>query len=120
MMAIRLNEIDRVEILTLQDNYIDMTATDNSAMIYRAGTRVAGEIRKPILAEHGFSALIRTTAGGRKRTMVFDFGFSEIGAAFNTKALIPSSKVKLAEMAKIIIIMQYSLDTICVKWYESC
>ena len=82
-----INEVDRVEILTLQDNYIDMTATDNSAMIHRAGTRVAGEIRKPILAEHGFSALIRTTAGGRKRTMVFDFGFSEIGAAFNARTL---------------------------------
>ena len=84
---ITINELDRVEILTLQDNYIDMTATDNSAMIYRAGTRVAGEIRKPILAEHGFSALIRTTAGERKRTMVFDFGFSEIGAAFNARTL---------------------------------
>jgi 7,8-dihydropterin-6-yl-methyl-4-(beta-D-ribofuranosyl)aminobenzene 5'-phosphate synthase len=84
---ITINELDRAEILTLQDNYIDMTAKDNSAMIYRAGTRVAGKIRKPILAEHGFSALIRTTAGGRKRTMLFDFGFSEIGAAFNARTL---------------------------------
>lgn len=25
-----MNELDRVEILTLQDNTIDMTATDNS------------------------------------------------------------------------------------------
>ena len=29
-----INELDRVEILTLQDNYIDMTAMDNSAMIH--------------------------------------------------------------------------------------
>ncbi|MDO9230743.1 MAG: hypothetical protein Q7U03_14415 [Syntrophales bacterium] len=53
---IAINELDRVEILTLQDNYIDMTATDNSEMIHRAGARVNGEIRKSVLAEHGFSA----------------------------------------------------------------
>jgi uncharacterized metal-binding protein len=29
-----INELDRVEILTLQDNYIDMTAMDNSTMIH--------------------------------------------------------------------------------------
>jgi hypothetical protein len=43
-----MNELDQVEILTLQDNYIDMTATDDSAMIHRAGSPVAGEIRKSI------------------------------------------------------------------------
>jgi len=84
---ITINELDRVEILTLQDNYIDMTATDNSEMIQRAGARVNGEIRKSVLAEHGFSAVIRTTVGERTRTMLFDFGFSEIGAAFNARAL---------------------------------
>ena len=82
-----INELDRVEILTLQDNYIDMTAMDNSAMIHRAGSRVKGQDRKSVLAEHGFSAVIRTTAGERTRTMLFDFGFSEIGAAYNAKAL---------------------------------
>jgi len=84
---IAINELDRVEILTLQDNYIDMTATDNSEMIHRAGARVAGEQRKSVLAEHGFSAVVRTTAGDKTRTMLFDFGFSEIGAAFNARAL---------------------------------
>ncbi|MDT8273826.1 MAG: hypothetical protein RRA35_11620 [Desulfomonilia bacterium] len=28
-----LNAVDKVEILTLQDNYIDITAMDNSAVI---------------------------------------------------------------------------------------
>ncbi len=90
-----MNELDRVEILTLQDNYIDMTATDNSEMIGRAGARVAGETRKSVLAEHGFSAVIRTTAGGRTRTMLFDFGFSEIGAAFNARTLgVPMREIE--------------------------
>lgn len=82
-----INELDRVEILTLQDNYIDMTATDNSGVIQRAGVRVNEEVRKSVFAEHGFSAVIRTTVGERTRTMLFDFGFSEIGAAFNAKTL---------------------------------
>jgi 7,8-dihydropterin-6-yl-methyl-4-(beta-D-ribofuranosyl)aminobenzene 5'-phosphate synthase len=84
---ITINELDRVEILTLQDNYIDMTARDNDDMVYRAGTPVAGEVRKSVLAEHGFSAVVRTTAKDRTRTMLFDCGFSEIGAAFNAKTL---------------------------------
>jgi 7,8-dihydropterin-6-yl-methyl-4-(beta-D-ribofuranosyl)aminobenzene 5'-phosphate synthase len=53
MDQIVMNELDRAEILTLQDNYIDMTATDNSEMIRRAGMRTAGEQRKSVLAEHG-------------------------------------------------------------------
>jgi 7,8-dihydropterin-6-yl-methyl-4-(beta-D-ribofuranosyl)aminobenzene 5'-phosphate synthase len=84
---VAINELTRVEILTLQDNYIDMTTRDNSAMIHRAGTRTAEGLRKSILSEHGFSALIRTTAKERPRTMLFDFGFSEIGAPYNAKAL---------------------------------
>jgi 7,8-dihydropterin-6-yl-methyl-4-(beta-D-ribofuranosyl)aminobenzene 5'-phosphate synthase len=52
MNPTEMNELDRVEILTLQDNFIDMTAADNSEMIRRASMRVAGETRKSILAEH--------------------------------------------------------------------
>jgi 7,8-dihydropterin-6-yl-methyl-4-(beta-D-ribofuranosyl)aminobenzene 5'-phosphate synthase len=90
-----INELDRVEILTLQDNYIDMTATDNSEMIYRAGTRVVGEERKSVLAEHGFSAVIRTTVGEKTRTMLFDFGFSEIGAVYNARTLgVPMGEIE--------------------------
>ena len=90
-----INALDRVEILTLQDNYIDMTATDNSEMIRRAGVRTAGEKRKSVLAEHGFSAVVRTTVGDRTRTMLFDFGYSEIGAALNAKTLgVPMGEIE--------------------------
>ena len=93
--TMEMNELDRVEILTLQDNYIDMTAADNSELIQRAGARVAGQIRQSVLAEHGFSAVIRTTAGEKTRMMLFDFGYSEIGAAFNAKALgVPMGEIE--------------------------
>jgi len=85
--GLRINEVDKVEILTLQDNFIDITAMDNSAVVSRAMPLKAGEIRSSILAEHGFSAVVRTTTGDRTRTMLFDFGFSEIGAAYNAQTL---------------------------------
>ena len=95
-----MNELDRVEILTLQDNTIDMTATDNSEMIRRAGKRVAVEQRKSVLAEHGFSAVVRTTVGERTRTMLFDFGFSEIGAAFNARTLgVPMGEIEAVALS---------------------
>jgi len=53
MSQTKLNAVDKVEILTLQDNYIEMTAMDNSVVIARAMPLKDGEIRASILAEHG-------------------------------------------------------------------
>ena len=82
-----LNELDRVEILTLQDNYIDITAMDDGDVVRRARNVRDGLICNSILAEHGFSALVRLSREGRTRTILFDFGFSEHGASFNADAL---------------------------------
>ena len=82
-----LNELDRVEILSLQDNYIDITAVDDSDVVRRARNVRDGVICNSIQAEHGFSALVRLFREGRTRTLLFDFGFSEHGSAFNAEAL---------------------------------
>jgi 7,8-dihydropterin-6-yl-methyl-4-(beta-D-ribofuranosyl)aminobenzene 5'-phosphate synthase len=82
-----LTAVDKIEILTLQDNYIEMTAMDNSAVISRAAPLKEGEIRASIIAEHGFSALIKNTLNGKTHTFLFDFGFSEDGAAHNARML---------------------------------
>ncbi|MEW6186402.1 MAG: MBL fold metallo-hydrolase, partial [Thermodesulfobacteriota bacterium] len=87
MTQCSLNEVDKVEIMTLQDNYIEITAGDNSEMIHRAAAVKEGNIRNSILAEHGYCALVKTTKAGQTRTLLFDFGFSEEGAAYNAKAL---------------------------------
>lgn len=87
MKKIELNALDRVEILTLQDNTIDITMMDNNAIVQRAMAIKDGQIKNSILAEHGFSALVRTTSGEKTRTLLFDFGYSEGGAAFNARAL---------------------------------
>ena len=87
MASTKLNAVDKIEILTLQDNYIEMTAMDNNAVITRAMPLKDGEIRASILAEHGFSAIVKTTLGDKTKTMLFDFGFSENGAAQNAATL---------------------------------
>jgi 7,8-dihydropterin-6-yl-methyl-4-(beta-D-ribofuranosyl)aminobenzene 5'-phosphate synthase len=84
---IRINEIDKVEILTLQDNYIEMTATDNSAIVTRAIPLKEGYFRQSVLSEHGFSAVVKTGVNGKTKTLLFDFGFSEGGAAYNAEIL---------------------------------
>jgi 7,8-dihydropterin-6-yl-methyl-4-(beta-D-ribofuranosyl)aminobenzene 5'-phosphate synthase len=81
------NALDRVEILTLQDNYIEITAMDNNEIIRRASALAGGELNNSIQAEHGYSAIVKTTKDGRTRTLLFDFGFSEEGAAYNARLL---------------------------------
>ncbi len=87
MAATKLKAVEKVEILTLQDNYIEMTAMDNNAVVTRAMPLQDGEIRASVAAEHGFSALVKTTMEGKTHTLLFDFGFSENGAAQNVKTL---------------------------------
>lgn len=86
-MDIKLKEVDKVEILTLQDNYVDLAAMDNTNIVHRAMPVKDHEIKNSILAEHGFSAIVSVTADNQSRSILFDFGFSEQGAAINVDAL---------------------------------
>ena len=82
-----LQPVETVEILTLQDNYINMTAADDNAVVTRARKLLRGARGPSIIAEHGFSAIVTTTADGRKRSLLFDFGISACGAADNARTL---------------------------------
>ncbi len=83
----KIREVDKVEITTLQDNYIDLLMRDNSAVVARAMPLKDMEVKNSVLAEHGFSALVTVSAGDAVRSILFDFGFSAHGAAFNARAL---------------------------------
>lgn len=83
----RLMDVDRVEILTLQDNYVDLTAMDNTEIVQRASPLKDMEIKGSVIAEHGFSALVTIHAEGSSWPILFDFGFSEHGAARNAELL---------------------------------
>jgi 7,8-dihydropterin-6-yl-methyl-4-(beta-D-ribofuranosyl)aminobenzene 5'-phosphate synthase len=86
-MTVKLNEVDKVEILTLQDNYVDVAAFDGTEIVQRALPVKDMEIKNSILAEHGFSAIVTIYADDKPRSILFDFGFSEHGAAYNADAL---------------------------------
>lgn len=86
-MTLNLKPVEKLEIHTLQDNFIDLTAMDNSAVVQRANPVKDSEIKNSILAEHGFAALVSATVAGRVRKLLFDFGFSAQGAALNADAL---------------------------------
>jgi 7,8-dihydropterin-6-yl-methyl-4-(beta-D-ribofuranosyl)aminobenzene 5'-phosphate synthase len=87
MMDVHLKEVDKVEILTLQDNYIDIAAHDGTAIVQRPSSEDASGNRVSILAEHGFSAVVSLTAAGKTRKALFDFGFSATGALQNARSL---------------------------------
>ncbi|MFP4088343.1 MAG: MBL fold metallo-hydrolase [Desulfobacteraceae bacterium] len=82
-----MKEVDRVEILTLQDNYIDIVSQDNNEVIQRASPVKDGVVKNSILAEHGFSSLVTVVRDKKRRSILFDFGFSEDGAARNADLL---------------------------------
>jgi 7,8-dihydropterin-6-yl-methyl-4-(beta-D-ribofuranosyl)aminobenzene 5'-phosphate synthase len=83
-----LKECDKVEILTLQDNYIEVTAMDNSEVVQRANP-VDKEMKLTVslIAEHGFSTLVKVYDGDRASSFIFDFGYSPDGAARNAAVL---------------------------------
>ncbi len=87
MKKIEIKQVGSVEILSLQDNYIEITASDNSDVVTRAKAVKDDEIKNSVLAEHGFSAVVRISSGGKKRMLLFDFGFSKWGAAYNADLL---------------------------------
>jgi len=95
-MKVKLKTVDKVEILTLQDNRIDLVATDSNDIVQRPVPLEGQEFRKSIRAEHGFSTLITINHNGFQNQILFDFGFSEDGAAANAEALNASlSQVEL-------------------------
>jgi 7,8-dihydropterin-6-yl-methyl-4-(beta-D-ribofuranosyl)aminobenzene 5'-phosphate synthase len=99
-MTTALQAVDKVDILTLQDNYIEITAMDSNAVVTRANPLKEGEIRASVLAEHGFSALVQTTLGNKTHTLLFDFGFSENSAAQNAATLgVDMTQVEAASLS---------------------
>ena len=100
MSKFEVNEVDKVEILTLEDNYIDIASLDNSTIVTRGSPIKDMQLRNSILAEHGFSALVKCTTNDKTRTIIFDFGFSTDVAARNADALnVDLTEVEVAALS---------------------
>jgi 7,8-dihydropterin-6-yl-methyl-4-(beta-D-ribofuranosyl)aminobenzene 5'-phosphate synthase len=87
-----INKVDKVEVLTLQDNYVDFFAfKENNDMIQRPvpikPTDRGMELSQPPGAEHGWSSLISVFTGESVKHLLFDFGWSKQGAAQNAGIL---------------------------------
>ncbi|NLN60375.1 MAG: MBL fold metallo-hydrolase [Deltaproteobacteria bacterium] len=87
MGPIALRPLDQIELHTLMDNYTDLTVMNNDEVVTRGGYPADGGTKRPLLAEHGFSLLIRTQRCGERGTLIFDGGFSPAGAAQNARSL---------------------------------
>ena len=83
----RLREVDQVEILSLADNYNDLLSMDSNERMVRAMPIKDLEVKGCILAEHGFSAMVKTASGGETHEVFFDFGFSAVTVPFNLEML---------------------------------
>ncbi|MDQ1280737.1 MAG: fold metallo-hydrolase [Thermoproteota archaeon] len=86
-----LKEVDRVEILSLMDNSVDLLSTIDNKDVKpvrewvedRKGTDWTERYYRSPSAEHGFSMLIRVTSGGKSHSILFDCGASKEGVVSN-------------------------------------
>jgi len=86
-ISVPIQAVDRVEILTLMDNYVDVLLT-NTEVITRPPVSKTGAIPEDtLLAEHGLSLLITVYEGGEAHTLLFDAGYSRIGVIHNVDML---------------------------------
>ncbi len=78
-----LKEVDRVEIVTLIDNYVDALLKDTD-IVTRPPHAAGEEIpRDTLVAEHGLSLLVTVHQGAKTHTILFDTGYSQIGVPHN-------------------------------------
>jgi 7,8-dihydropterin-6-yl-methyl-4-(beta-D-ribofuranosyl)aminobenzene 5'-phosphate synthase len=101
MAQIELEPVESVRVTILMDNVTDPLLPDqasvtrvtwpkalaDSAPHLRADFAVDGTVPDPLLAEPGFSALVRVEKDGRQRTLLFDTGVTPNGAVENMRRL---------------------------------
>ena len=101
MSVIALEPVDRVRVTVLVDNLTDPLLVDGEGIrrinwpramagaLPRASAATAPESGVPdaLIAEPGFSALVRIERAGRERTLLFDTGVSANGMVENMRRL---------------------------------
>jgi 7,8-dihydropterin-6-yl-methyl-4-(beta-D-ribofuranosyl)aminobenzene 5'-phosphate synthase len=98
MPTMPLKEVDKVEILTILDNTIDMLLPD-STKVKRLPRSPDAMTRESLIAEHGFAALVTVTCGNTSESLLFDAGLSKKGLIHNMDVL----EVKPKELHTIVL-----------------
>ena len=84
---VSLKAVDRVEITTLMDNYVDLLLPSTD-IIARPPLAKEGKINPDtLLAEHGLSLLVTVFQGENKHTVLFDTGYTKVGVLYNMAQL---------------------------------
>ena len=78
-----LKPADRVEVTVLVDNYIDIFVPPATAV----DRRLPFAPDRQIMAEHGFSCLVRVVPGKKEHTVLLDTGLSRDCMAWNARQL---------------------------------
>jgi 7,8-dihydropterin-6-yl-methyl-4-(beta-D-ribofuranosyl)aminobenzene 5'-phosphate synthase len=107
---IPLQPVDSIEIAILVDNACDLllrsnerarraTLAGSGAPRVEAPLMLDPHLPDMLIAEHGFSALVTVTMGGRTRRVMFDAGLSVGGLAHNLRAL----QISIADVEAIVM-----------------
>ncbi len=82
-----LRPVDRVEVLTLMDNYVDLLL-ESTTVVTRPPKAKGGMISTALLVgEHGLSLLVTVYEGKEKHTVLLDTGHTGIGVLHNAEHL---------------------------------
>ncbi len=82
-LSASLKEVDRVEILTLIDNYADLLLPEKEE-VTRPPAAVEGDILPDtLLAEYGLSLFVTVYKGQSRHSVLFDAGYSQVGVPHN-------------------------------------
>ena len=99
MSPVALEPVDRVQITILMDNVTDALLVDQDSVtrinwpkallgaLPTASARSRHRVPDALIAEPGFSALVRVEKAGRLRTLLFDTGVSANGMVENMRRL---------------------------------
>ncbi|MGD9238458.1 MAG: MBL fold metallo-hydrolase [Desulfobacterales bacterium] len=98
-LPVSLKELDRVEVLTLMDNFVDVLL-GNTEIVTRPPLATGKELpTATLLAEHGLSLLVRVQRDAEKHTILFDTGYNSMSVLHNMEQLA----VDLNEMEAIVL-----------------
>jgi 7,8-dihydropterin-6-yl-methyl-4-(beta-D-ribofuranosyl)aminobenzene 5'-phosphate synthase len=98
-LPVPLKELDRVEILTLMDNYVDVLLED-TGVVTRPPRTIGEEIpADTLLAEHGLCLLVKVQRDAEQHTILFDTGYNRMGVLHNMDQL----RVNPNEMEAIVL-----------------
>ena len=86
MATISLKPIDRLEILSVMDNSVDVLMS-STPVAQRAPRSLDSLSRPQLRAEHGVSMLVTVRSGGHEDSFLFDTGVSADGALHNMDVL---------------------------------